>query len=44
MIKVFTMGAVVPSALETISLFVPQGWAVRGLLQAMNGAALATSC
>jgi ABC-type transport system involved in multi-copper enzyme maturation permease subunit len=25
------------SALETISLLVPQGWAIRGLLQSMNG-------
>ncbi len=25
------------SAVETVSLFVPQGWAIRGLIQSMNG-------
>jgi ABC-2 type transport system permease protein len=39
MVKVFTMGSSSPGALDTISLFVPQGWAVRGLIQTMNGAA-----
>lgn len=40
MIKIFTMGAATGPAIDTISLFVPQGWATRGLLQVMNGAAL----
>jgi ABC-2 type transport system permease protein len=40
MIKIFTLGASSSRTLETISLLVPQGWAVRGLLQAMNGAGL----
>jgi ABC-2 type transport system permease protein len=40
MIKIFTMGAVTGPALDTIALFVPQGWATRGLMQVMNGAAL----
>ncbi len=40
MASVFT-GSTSPSGtLETISLFVPQGWAVRGLLQTMNAAPL----
>jgi ABC-2 type transport system permease protein len=40
MVKVFTGGSSTSSTLDTISLFVPQGWAVRGLLQTMNGAPL----
>jgi ABC-2 type transport system permease protein len=39
MISVFAMNS--PSAArlgDTVSLLVPQGWAIRGLLQAMNGA------
>ncbi len=38
MISIFAIGS--PSAAQmgdTVSLLVPQGWAVRGLLQAMNG-------
>lgn len=38
MAKVFTGSATSSGALDTISLFVPQGWAVRGLMQTMNGA------
>ena len=37
MISIFAMGS--PSAAQmgdTVSLLVPQGWAVRGLMQAMN--------
>jgi ABC-type multidrug transport system permease subunit len=37
MLPVFTMGNSTP-ALETISLFVPQGWAIHGLFQSMQGA------
>jgi ABC-2 type transport system permease protein len=40
MIKVFTMGTANATWADTISLFVPQGWAARGLLQLMNGASL----
>jgi ABC-2 type transport system permease protein len=40
MIKVFTMGASSSEWADTVSWFVPQGWAVRGLLQVMNGAAM----
>ena len=40
MAKVFTGSATSSGALDTISLFVPQGWAVRGLLQTMSGAPL----
>jgi ABC-2 type transport system permease protein len=40
MAKVFTGGMTASGTLDTISLFVPQGWAVRGLLQTMNGAPL----
>jgi hypothetical protein len=39
MIKIFTMGGISGSQWkENVSLFVPQGWAIRGLLQVMNGA------
>jgi ABC-2 type transport system permease protein len=41
MIKVFTMGAANAAWADTVSLFVPQGWAARGLLQLMDGASLA---
>jgi ABC-2 type transport system permease protein len=41
MIKVFTMGAANATWADTVSLFVPQGWAARGLLQLMDGASLA---
>ncbi|PKO13796.1 MAG: hypothetical protein CVU39_17370 [Chloroflexi bacterium HGW-Chloroflexi-10] len=40
MFTVFTGGNTSP-AMEMISLFVPQGWAVRGLMQSMQGATLA---
>jgi hypothetical protein len=40
MVKVFTAGSTTSGTLDTISLLVPQGWAVRGLLQTMNGAPL----
>ncbi len=40
MAKIFTGGTSTSGALDTVSLFVPQGWAVRGLIQTMNGAAL----
>ncbi len=38
MARIFTEGSTTSGALNTVSLFVPQGWAVRGLLQTMNGA------
>ncbi|MCA9968648.1 MAG: ABC transporter permease [Anaerolineales bacterium] len=38
MITIFTGGQTSP-AVETVSLLVPQGWAVRGLLAAMHGGA-----
>jgi ABC-2 type transport system permease protein len=39
MISIFFQGSPTAAQLgETVSLLVPQGWAVRGLLQAMNGA------
>ena len=38
---VFTAGAPgTPAALETVSLFVPQGWAIRNFRQAMDGHSL----
>jgi len=41
MMRIFTMGvASPPPMLNTITLLVPQGWAVRGILQAMGGAAM----
>jgi ABC-2 type transport system permease protein len=40
MIRIFTMGSTTSGALHTVSLLVPQGWAVRGLLETMNGAGL----
>lgn len=36
MIRIFAMSSP-GSPVETISLLVPQGWAIRGLLQSMNG-------
>jgi ABC-type Na+ efflux pump permease subunit len=41
MISIFSMGA--PGAAQlgnTVSLLVPQGWAIRGLMQSMNGEAV----
>jgi len=39
MMRIFTMGvASPPPMLSTITLLVPQGWAIRGLLQVMDGA------
>ncbi len=40
MLPVFMMGVVIPPALRTISLFVPQGWAIQGLLLSMQNAPL----
>jgi ABC-2 type transport system permease protein len=40
MAKVFTGASTASGPLDTVSLFVPQGWAVRGLLQTMNAAPL----
>ena len=40
MIKIFTIGAANATWADTVSLFVPQGWAARGLLQLMDGASL----
>ncbi len=40
MIKIFTMGAVSNPTTEAIALFVPQGWATRGLLQVLGGSPL----
>jgi ABC-2 type transport system permease protein len=41
MLPVFTQGSPsTPAALKTISLLVPQGWAIRGMFQAVNGEAL----
>ena len=38
MISIFAMGSPAASQLgDTVSLLVPQGWAVRGLMQSMNG-------
>jgi ABC-2 type transport system permease protein len=41
MIKIFTMGVSSGGWIDTVQLFVPQGWATRGLLQVMNGAPMA---
>jgi ABC-2 type transport system permease protein len=39
MISIFAIGSPTAARLgNTVSLLVPQGWAIRGLLQAMNGA------
>jgi ABC-2 type transport system permease protein len=41
MLPVFTQGSPnTPEALKTVSLLVPQGWAIQGLFQAVNGEAL----
>jgi ABC-2 type transport system permease protein len=41
MIKIFTMGSSAsPAWADLASMFVPQGWAVRGLSQVMNAASL----
>jgi hypothetical protein len=38
MIKIFAMNSPVAAKMgDTVSLLVPQGWAIHGLLQAMNG-------
>jgi ABC-2 type transport system permease protein len=38
MIKIFAMNSAIANKMgDTISLLVPQGWAVRGLIQSMNG-------
>jgi hypothetical protein len=39
MISIFAINSPTAARLgNTVSLLVPQGWAIRGLLQAMNGA------
>ena len=43
MISVFTQGVPNAANVQAVSLFVPQGWAIRGLMQAMNGEALTNS-
>ncbi len=41
MISIFDINSPTAARLgNTVSLLVPQGWAIRGLLQAMNGAPL----
>jgi ABC-2 type transport system permease protein len=43
MISIFAVNSPTGKNLgETVSLFVPQGWAIRGLMQAMNGESLTT--
>lgn len=43
LISVFTMNTPTTERMgETVSLLVPQGWAIRGLMQAMNGQPLAS--
>jgi ABC-type Na+ efflux pump permease subunit len=38
MIKIFAMNSAAAQTMgDTVSLLVPQGWAIRGLMQAMNG-------
>jgi len=38
MIKIFAMNSAIANKMgDTVSLLVPQGWAVRGLIQSMNG-------
>ena len=37
MISVIAMGSPSAKMGDTVSLFVPQGWAIRGLMQSMNG-------
>ncbi len=42
LISVFTMKTPITERMgETVALLVPQGWAIRGLMQAMNGEAVA---
>jgi ABC-2 type transport system permease protein len=44
MMPIFTQGLTnKPPALEIISLLVPQGWAIRGLFQAVNGESILVS-
>jgi len=39
MIRIFALGSSAASTLgDTVSLLVPQGWAVRGLIQSLAGA------
>lgn len=41
MIKIFAMNSAIAHQMgDTISLLVPQGWAIRGLMQSMNGEAV----
>ncbi len=43
MISIFAMGSPGAAVLsDTVSLLVPQGWAIRGLLQSMNGEPVST--
>jgi ABC-type Na+ efflux pump permease subunit len=43
MISIFAMGAPGAARLgDTVSLLVPQGWAIRGLMQSMNGEPVST--
>jgi len=43
MISIFAMGSPGAARLgDTVSLLVPQGWAIRGLMQSMNGEPLST--
>jgi ABC-type Na+ efflux pump permease subunit len=43
MISIFAMGSPGAARLgDSVSLFVPQGWAIRGLMQSMNGEAFST--
>ncbi len=38
MIKIFAMNSAIAKTMgDTVSLLVPQGWAIRGLMQAMQG-------
>jgi ABC-type multidrug transport system permease subunit len=41
MLSIMTSGSPTASQIGTASLLVPQGWAVRGLVQTMNGAPFA---
>jgi ABC-2 type transport system permease protein len=41
MAQVFGMGSPSAATMNAVSLIVPQGWGIRGLMQAMNGAAAA---
>jgi ABC-type multidrug transport system permease subunit len=41
MIPIFAAGSPTGSTIDAASLLVPQGWAIRGILKAMNGAPIA---